>query len=413
MSAIARRRGEQFPVDRLRRVAVAAAGLHRSAGFGRGRRAGARVLRHLGYVQVDTISVVRRAHEHIVDARARDFHAKHYNELVQTGEAFEYWTHAAAYLPMRDFRFSLPRMERMRAAPPFAQRADAASRQFVLDRIRAEGPLRIRDFNEDSETVWGGWGRYKQSKFALEQLWHQGSLLIVGRDGFEKTYDLIERALPESTDMRTPSTAEMAAHLVARARRMLGIFSAAHVTWLRRNAALREAVLQHLNDAVDGGQLIEIALSDAGPATRWFADAATLLQPPRVSRRARMLSPFDPLVLHRDRGERLFDFAYQLECYVPAAQRRHGYFVLPILYGTEFIGRADCRADRAGRRFEIRRLFVESRAGTEVLAPALHAAAWDLAARDGCDRIDWQEIKTSGDARALRSELNRLARQQE
>lgn len=413
MSRTARSTEERVPIDRLRRVAVAAAGLHRSEGFGRGRGAGARVLEHLGYVQVDTISVVRRAHEHIVDVRAPGFDARHYNRLVQDGEAFEYWAHAAAYLPMRDFRYSLPRMEQMRAAPPFSQRADAKTRQFVLDRIRAEGPLRIRDFDEDSEVIWGGWGRYKQSKFALEQLWHQGSLLIVGRDGFEKTYDLAERALPDSVDLRTPTTEEMAAHLVERARRMLGVFTAAHVTWLRRDAVLRKTVTQHLEDAVANGALLEVALPGDGPATRWFADAAAVADPPRVSRRARMLSPFDPLVLHRDRGERLFDFAYQLECYVPAEKRRHGYFVLPILHGSEFIGRADCKADRARKRFEVRRLFVESDASVDVLAPALDAAARDLAARDDCTELDWQEISAPGNTRTLRTELQRLAKQQE
>ena len=413
MSTTAHGRRERVPIDRLRRIAVAAAGLHRSEGFGRGRSAGARVLEHLGYVQVDTISVVRRAHEHIVDARARDFHAAHYNRLVRDGEAFEYWAHAAAYLPMHDYRYSLPRMERMRGAPPFAQSVDRKTRQFVLDRIRAEGPLRIRDFNEDSETVWGGWGRYKHSKFALEQLWHQGSLLIVGRDGFEKTYDLAERALPQSLDLRMPSTADMAEHLVARARRMLGVFTAAHVTWLRRDAALRKAVTEHLDSAVESGVLVEIAQPGNGPATRWYVDATTLARPPRISRRARMLSPFDPLVLHRDRCEGLFDFAYQLECYVPAAKRLHGYFVLPILHGSEFIGRADCKADRAGKRFEIRRLFVESQAETGVIAQAIDAAARDLAARDACVSLDWQEIQTPGNVRDLRSELDRLARQQE
>ena len=133
-----------------------------------------------------------------------------------TGEAFEYWTHAAAYLPMRDFRFSLPRMEGMRAALPFAQRADAATHRSTVFALA----LRIRDFNEDSETV-GGLGTLQaiqvRARAAL------ASRFTVDRRPrrLEKTYDLIERVLPESTDMRTPSTAEMAAHR-RRARRMLG-----------------------------------------------------------------------------------------------------------------------------------------------------------------------------------------------
>ncbi|MEE4301990.1 MAG: crosslink repair DNA glycosylase YcaQ family protein, partial [Pseudomonadales bacterium] len=234
------------PTRTLRRIAVAAAGLHRTKGFGRGAAAGLRVLEHLGYVQVDTISVVRRAHEHIVDARADAFASTHWNRLVARGEAFEYWAHAAAYLPMREYRFSLLRMKHYRDRHPYGFRVTPAARRAVLERIRAEGPLRARDFEDAARHEISGWGRYKDSKVALEQLWHEGTLSIVARDGFEKTYELTERALPAGVDLREPSIDELAAHLVERARRTLGVFSQPHVTRLRKEAGIRPAVTRAL-----------------------------------------------------------------------------------------------------------------------------------------------------------------------
>lgn len=382
------------PTATLQRIAVAASGLHRVGAFGRGLGAGHRVLEHLGHVQIDTISVVRRAHEHVIGARAEGFRPNDWNRLVARGDAFEYWAHAAAYLPMSAFRFSLPRMKRLAGTHPWGMRVGADVRRAVLERIRAEGPLRARDFDDEARQEIAGWGRYKDSKIALDQLWHEGTLLIAARDGFEKTYDLTERALPAGVDLRMPSREEQAAFLIEGARRSLGVFAAPHVTWLRKDAELRAAVAAGLDAAVEAGDLVPVQAPGSGTPSRWYADAAGVATPPRVSRRPRMLSPFDPLLIHRDRPARLFDFDYQLECYVPEAKRRHGYFVLPVLHGTRFVARADCRADRARGVFEIRRLILEAGVQPAELPDLLDRAARDLAAQDACAELAWHQVLT-------------------
>ncbi|HSG87958.1 MAG TPA: crosslink repair DNA glycosylase YcaQ family protein [Pseudomonadales bacterium] len=366
----------------LRRIAVGAAGLDRAEPFGRGRPGARRALQHLGYVQIDTISVVRRAHEHVLLSRVPRLAPAHLDELVRRGEAFEYWAHAAAYLPIEDFRHALPRMHRLRAGDRHWMRHDPKIVREVLERIRAEGPLQTRDFEQPAGHR-GGWWSWKPAKIALERLFHEGHLMIVNREGFAKTYDLTERALPDHVDRSMPSPAEHADHLVERARATLGVFTARHVTHLRREQDLRTTVAARLDAAVEAGRLVR---AEAG-GTRWFVDAERLARPPRVSGRVRLLSPFDNLTIHRDRLARLFDFDYQLECYVPAAKRRYGYFALPILAGSRLVGRADCRADRRRGVFELRHLALETDRIGEDFAEDLTRAAFTLADQDACDRL--------------------------
>lgn len=375
-------RPEEVAPAILRRIAVAAAGLDRQAPFGRGHPGARRALAHLGYVQIDTISVVRRAHEHVLLSRVPGLGTDQPDALVRRREAFEYWAHAAAYLPIEDFRFALPRMARLRAGGQHWVGRDARVMAAVLERVRAEGPLRTRDF-ETPDGQRSGWWSWKPAKIALDRLFHEGELMVVHREGFEKTYDLTERALPAGIDTRMPTTEELATHLVARATASLGVFTARHVTHLRREPGLRPAVAGALEAAEAEGRLVRVR--SAGRL--WHVDAQRLARAPRVTRLVRFLSPFDPMVIHRDRLEALFGFDYQLECYLPAAKRRHGYFSLPILHGAELIGRADCKADRTRGRFLIRNLALEPDADPDACAEGLARAASRLAVQDGCDAL--------------------------
>lgn len=375
-------RGDELRRDLLRRIAVAAAGLHRAAPFGRGRPGAARALQHLGHVQIDTISVVRRAHEHVLLERVPKLAPEHPDELVRRGEAFEYWAHAAAYLPMSAFRHALPRMHRLRAGGRHWAKADPRVKRAVLERVRAEGPLRARDF-EAPPGHRGGWWSWKPAKAALERLFHEGELMVVAREGFEKTFDLTERVLPDGVDTRMPDPDEHALHLIRRARNALGVFQPRHVTHLRREEGLRTRVARLLEERVEAGEL----WTSGRGRDRWYLDAAAAERPPRIPGRVRLLSPFDPLTLHRDRLDRLFGFDYQLECYLPAGRRRHGYFSLPILAGSRFVGRADCTAERARSRFRIHHLVLEPGVDPQALAPGIAAAAAPLARQDGCDHL--------------------------
>lgn len=380
-------------MDVLRRIAVHAGGVARQTPFGRGRPGAARALEHLGHVQLDTISVVTRAHDHILASRVPGFHSGHLQQLIARREAFEYWAHAAAFLPMTDFRHALPRMQRLAAGGRHWARADRHEMARVLDRIRAEGPLRARDFAAPPDQR-SGWWEWKPAKRALERLFHEGSLMVTAREGFEKRFDLTARVLPTWVDTSMPDLAEHAAWLVTRARRYLGVFTARHARYQRREVGLVKAVDRALTNAVEAGEVLQITHPGRAGNRPWFVDAAAVeaCRGP-ISRRAQALSPFDPLVIHRDRLAALFDFDYQIECYLPAAKRRYGYFSLPLLAGTRFIGRADCKAERRQRVLTCRHLALEPAAAPPDVE-TLRRGLVHLAHMNDCEHIN--VIRVSG-----------------
>ena len=176
--------------EQLRRLVLRCQGLNRGNAFGRGRQGALRVLEHLGYVQIDTISVVARAHHHVFRSRIDNYRPDMLDQLVKQRAAFEYWFHAAAYLPMSDYRFALPRMNDIRAGvrKHWGGRRDRKLEQAILDRIAAEGPLAARDFEGNGQG--GGWWEWKPAKRSLEVLFMQGDLMVTERSGFQKRYDL-------------------------------------------------------------------------------------------------------------------------------------------------------------------------------------------------------------------------------
>lgn len=382
---------DEVAMEDLRRLAVQASGLGSGAPFGRGRRGAACALDHLGHVQIDTISVVARAHDHILASRVPGYAPQHLQQLLARREAFEYWAHAAAYLPMTDFRQVLPRMRRLAEGGSHWAPRNRAEMARVLACIRDEGPLRARDFAAPNGHQ-GGWWSWKPAKSALERLFQEGRIMVVGRSGFEKIFDLTERVLPETVDTRPPSLQEHAAWLLGRARRSLGVFSARHVRHLRREEGLGHAVDTAINQAMEAGELVEVRHPALPASLRYYADAAGLEQTGRrIGRGIRPLSPFDPLVIHRDRLLALFGFDYQLECYLPDHKRRYGYFSLPLLSGTSFIGRADCKAVRKDQLMLCRHLALEDAASTTDPGKLREGMA-ALARMNDCDRIEVERV---------------------
>ena len=175
-------------------------GLLRDNEFGRGKNATNRVIQRLSYVQIDTISVIRRAHEHVLYNRVPNYSLKHLEKLVQEREIFEYWSHAAAFLPFKDFRYSLPVMKGFRNA----RQCDNKIKSEVLARIRAEGPLQSRDFEDTSSKKRSGWWEWKPSKRVLEHLFFSGELMVTRREGFQKVFDLTEDFLPSLSVLQNP-----------------------------------------------------------------------------------------------------------------------------------------------------------------------------------------------------------------
>ncbi len=349
---------------KLRRIALNAQGLLRQAPFGRGTAATRRAIEHIGYVQIDTISVVSRAHDHVLHSRVPNYQPRHLDRLLADGSIFEYWYHAAAYLPMRDYRFALPRMHACRDGTEYWIRSrDRKLMREVLDRVAADGPLMARDF-ETPPADAAGWWNWKPTKRALEQLFMEGELMVTGRQGFQKTYDLTERVLPADTDTREPTDRELAAYLLSNMLRAHGFATPKNVTHLRRGTAIRTALKSLLADETAERNLVAFRLPCGTVA---YAEPDVLeSRAPSAASRALLLSPFDNLVIHRDRVQSVFAFDYQIECYLKEQDRRYGYFCLPIVYRDRLVGRADCKAHRRSGRFEVRHLHFEPPVFTSV-----------------------------------------------
>ena len=335
-------------VEQARRLALAAgAGFHRATR--RGPEAVAEIVDRIGYVQIDTISVVERAHHHILATRI----PRYQTEWLERAPVFEYWAHAAAYLPWRDFRYTLPRKERIKANGHEWFRADKAEAERVLDRIRSEGPLMARHFETSRRPA--GWWDWKPAKRALEYLFMAGDLMVV-RQGFQKVFDLTERVLPPGTDTRIPTPHEQAAWYVDRALDAWGLAARDEMAYLRKeHVAHIDAVLRQREEA---GSLIRVTVEGIAKTAYWVrpADLERIDAGKALDRTLRIVSPFDPFLIHRKRMRRLFGFDFAIECYLPAAKRTFGYFALPLFQGTSFVGLLDAKADRSAGRLIVQNL---------------------------------------------------------
>jgi hypothetical protein len=340
----------------LRRLALSRQGLASRRQFGAGLSGTRRAIEHLGYVQIDTLSVVERAHHHVLWNRVPGYDPTHLNQLISEQHIFEYWYHAASYLPMRDFRYALPQMASIRNGENrYFTNVDKRLMKEILARVSAEGPLRVRDIDKGSKGK-GSWWNWGPGRRALDKLFMQGDLMVCGRNGMEKVYDLAERCLPEGIDLSAPTLDEYAAWLFDTTLRAHGVFTWKQLLHLKTGKPLRDAMREILDARIDSGVVRALGSADAPTA---YVDINALEQAPKIDGTLKVLSPFDNVVIHRDRLSSLFKFDYRIECYVAASKRVFGYFCLPILYGDKFVGRIDCKAHRADQRFEVLSLNLE------------------------------------------------------
>ena len=328
--------------------------------FGAGLSGTLSAIENLAYVQIDTLSVVERAHHHVLWNRVADYDPAHLNQLVKKQHIFEYWYHAAAYLPMRDYRYALPRMMSIRNDENrYYTNVDKRLMGEILARVRAEGELRVRDIGKSNQKK-GGWWNLGQERRALDKLFMQGDLMICERNGMEKIYDLAERCLPQNIDLSMPTLREYAIYLLETTLRAHGVFTLKQLLHLRTGKPLQDMMREVLSEYINSG--VVSAISNIGRTTIYVDNKALELGERTVKTNAqiKILSPFDNLVIHRERLSLLFNFDYRIECYTAAAKRVFGYFCLPILYGDTFIGRVDCKAHRAEQRFEVIKLHLEN-----------------------------------------------------
>lgn len=342
--------------SKLRRLALSRQGLAAQAQFGTGLAGTLSAIKHLGYVQIDTLSVVERAHHHVLWSRVPDYDPAHLNQLVREHHIFEYWYHAASFLPMRDYRYALPQMQAVRdGLHRHYNSVDRRLMQSILDRVTAEGALRLRDLDQGDKGE-GTWWRRGPGRKAVEKLFMQGDLMVCARNGMEKVYDLPARCLPTGIDLSIPTYHEYASYLLDTACRAHGVFTRQQLLHLKTGKPLRDAMDDALRERIETG---EVCVLDTGHAPCGYVDSKALKQTLEMTDTVKVLSPFDNLVIHRDRLSSLFDFNYRIECYVTASKRVFGYFCLPILYGDRLAGRIDCKAHRAERRLEVLSLHME------------------------------------------------------
>jgi uncharacterized protein YcaQ len=354
-----------------------------------GGKAGAlKTIRHLGYVQLDTLAVVARAHHHTLWTRTEKYLEDHLRELMREKKIFEYWSHAAAFLPMEDFRFSLVRKNEFLAGRKHWFAKDKKIHKYVLDKIKAEGPLQSKDFETDKRR--GSWFDWKPAKIALEQLFQDGSLMVVERKGFQKVYDLSERVLPAATDTTVPSKEEYADHLIRSTIRANGIASLKDMTHLRKGMGpVVEKVLKRL---IAGNEIVPVTIIGSKESYYQFQQPNSKFEI-RDSNVATILSPFDNAIIRRDRLKDLFEYDFMLECYLPEHKRKFGYFCLPVLYNNKFVGKFDPKADRATGIFYVKSFYLEQTPkDMDAFLASFAASLKEFAKFNGCNKIVVEKV---------------------
>lgn len=377
--------------DDARRLALRAQGLLGAPD----RRAGVRgMLRQLGAVQLDTISVLARSHELVPYARLGAV-GRPAVEAAYWADAhsFEYWSHAACILPIEEWpHFAFRRRARRAKGHRWHVMEDSErSCAAVLDRLKADGPLTTTELGGGRKG--GEWWDWSETKIAVEWLLDTGEVVCTRRRAWKRVYDLAERAVPEELLHDDLDDAECLRRLVAQAGAALGVATRADLAdYHRLKGEQVDAVI------ADSG-LVPVEVEGWGKAA--WADPAALAAAPRGRHRTTLLSPFDSLIWDRPRTERIFGFTHRLEAYVPRPQRIHGYFAMPLLAGGRLRGRVD--PAREGSTLVARQVSMDGRSAVAPMAQALlEAATWV-----GCDAVRVDRCDDPTLAAALRTELDR------
>ena len=326
------------------------------------------LIERLGYVQLDSISWVERAHHMILFSRNQTYRPELLRHLLEEeARLFEHWTHDAAIIPTRFYPYWNVRFERERDA--LAQRYDAwhgdhyqQQIEDVLQHIREHGPVMARQLSSGAVAPTRGWWDWRPAKTALEFLWRTGELAISCRQGFQKVYNLSERVIPHSLRNTIPAHRAFIDWACRTALDRLGFASPGEIArfWglLSTDEAKRWCMDQLGHTVV---QVLVEPMHDAAPRKLYArADIADLLDNlPAPPSRLRVLNPFDPILRDRKRLLQLFAFDYRIEIFVPAPQRRYGYYVFPLLEGDCLIARIDMKANREQNRLDVAALWME------------------------------------------------------
>ncbi|MFF5279982.1 winged helix-turn-helix domain-containing protein [Streptomyces sp. NPDC013171] len=364
----------ELSADEARRIALRAQGFLGAPD----RRAGVRgVLRSLGQVQLDTISVLARSHELIPYARlgavGRPTVEKAY---WSEAHAFEYWSHAACVLPVEEWPHFAFRRRAYRDRPHWGHELSAGAYDKVIDQLRDQGPLTATELGGAKNK--GEWWDWSDSKIAVERALMYGEVVVTERRGWKRVYDLAERAIPQDLLHDDLDDTECVRRLVRQAGEALGVGTRADIADYHRIKA------EQFDAVVEASGLVPVTVAGWGKPA--WADPAALVTEPRGRHRTTLLSPFDSLIWERPRTERIFGFTHRLEAYVPKQKRIHGYFAMPVLAGGRLVGRVD--PAREGRTLVAKQVSLDGPKAVPAVAKALREAAEWV----GCDAVTVERV---------------------
>ncbi len=371
-------------------------------------------IRRMGALQIDTIHVVARSPYLSLFSRLGAYEPRWLDELLAEGALFEYWAHAASFLPIEDY----PYYRRMMLTPRFGwsnreawEVAHPQVSEMVLERLCKEGALRSVDFENPNPLSTGGfhkggtWWNWKEEKMALEHLLTAGLVMVARRQKFQRVYDLRQRILPDWDDARTPSHAEVQRALALKTVRALGI---AHPEWVPDYFRIsKREIGRLLQELAVEGQLLKVSVAGWDVPAYVHPEQRSLLETAAAggltATLTALLSPFDALVWDRRRTRAVFNFDFALECYLPAPRRKYGYFCLPVLWRGNLVGRADAKAHRQAGLFEIKTLYLEPGVDySDEMQAEIQAAVQRCADWHGTPEVVIQKIvkmKEEGDIR--------------
>jgi uncharacterized protein YcaQ len=343
-----------IPKSQARRIWLKAQRLDVAAPFGDGPAATRLAVEHLGYVQIDTINVIERSHHHILYSRIPQYQRAHLQQAQSIDKAiFEYWTHALSYVPTRDIRFFLRDMKQYRKDPGrwFAT-VNKQDLRKVLTLIRKDGPLTIRDIDDDVRVEkTHPWASRKPSKRALQLGFYTGILAISARSGMLKTYELMERHFGWDKRPKPASEREVLDYLLERALRAQGLISLDSVCHL--DAGRKSAIRRLIEARIRRKELVPITFDGAVKVAHWARPEALEPTEDPTAGLVHILSPFDPLVIQRKRLALFFDYEHRFEAYLPKEKRVFGYFALPVLVDDTIVAAIDLKTDRERRKLKV------------------------------------------------------------
>jgi uncharacterized protein len=347
----------------------------------------AECVRRLSCVQLDSIAAVERSHLLVLGARTGAVPPAAVSRLLASGRLFEYWAHEACLLSVEDWPLLLHRMRERRThhwwGPVIDSEPALAAR--ILDEVRARGPLGSRHFEGRGG---GGMWRLKPAKRMLDALWTAGELVVRGRQGFQRLYDLPERVLSAAVlAARAPAEKETLRTLIVRAVNARGALTAHGVVEHYRLQGGTARIALHLAALCRAGEIKEFAVSDGGPSVYLPAASDPLAAEPPSG--GVFLSPFENLLWDRAFTRRLFGFNHLIEVYKQAHQRVYGYYVLPLLIGDRLVGRADLKSYRDEGLLRVKAFHLEPGVRrTTMLASRVERALARLARVLGLERVE-------------------------